>query len=244
MIFETEPAYLEDAYASEMETEIVSISHDEQAQILLALDSTIFYPESGGQPSDIGTITGSHASAQVLHVSHSQGVVLHQCIVEGYFQEGETVHLKIDWDARYRHMRAHTAGHVLHDALMHLPHPQNLFPVKGNHKKLYVEYSGDVLQPELSGELEAACNAIITADLPTHSRFVDLPELRSICDFVPPNLPTDKPLRVLWIEGYSPFPCGGTHVKRTGEIRPMKILHVGIKKGVNRIRYQIEDSPG
>jgi Ser-tRNA(Ala) deacylase AlaX len=226
-----------------MSAEIVSISKDEQGHTVLALDSTIFYPESGGQPSDIGTITGEYGSAQVLHARYAQGVVLHQCDVEGHFHEGEAVRLNINWDARYRHMRAHTAGHVLHDALMQLPHPPNLFPVKGNHKKLYVEYSGDLLPPGLAGELQAACNAIIGADLETHCRFVDLPELRHICEFVPPNLPTDKPLRVLWIEGYSPFPCGGTHVSRTGEIRPMKILHIGLKKGVNRIRYQIEDPP-
>jgi Ser-tRNA(Ala) deacylase AlaX len=243
MIFETELAYLKDAYVYEMAAEVLSISNDEQGHTILALDSTIFYPESGGQPSDTGTITGDHGSAQVLHARYMQGVVLHQCNIEGYFQEGEAVRLRIDWGARYRHMRAHTAGHVLHDALMQLPHPQNLFPVKGNHKKLYVEYSGDVLPPELAGDLESACNAIIAANLETHSRFVDLQELRHICEFVPPNLPTDKPLRVLWIEGYSPFPCGGTHVKRTGEIRPMKILHIGPKKGVNRIRYQIEDAP-
>jgi len=243
VIFETELRYLQDAYTKETDAEIINISRDEQGHTILALDRTIFYPESGGQPSDVGTITGNNATAQVLHARYTQGVVLHQCQVEGYFQEGETVHLTIDWGTRYRHMRAHTAGHVLHDALMQLPHPQNLFPVKGNHKKLYVEYSGGVLPPELAGKLEEACNAIIAADLETHSRFVDLQELTRICDFVPPNLPTDKPLRVLWIEGYAPFPCGGTHVKRTGEIKPMQISQVGLKKGVSRIRYRVQDSP-
>jgi len=243
MIFETELAHLEDAYRCELEAEVVSVYQDEHGHSILALDRTIFYPESGGQPSDSGTLRGENGNAQMVHARHAQGVVLHECRVEGAFSEGEAVHLKLDWETRYRHMRAHSAGHVLHDALMQLPHPQNLFPVKGNHKKLYVEYSGDALQPELADTLESACNEITRRDLQTHARFVDLAELKRICEFIPPNLPSNKPLRMLWIEGYAPFPCGGTHVRHTGEIGLMKILQVGLKKGINRIRYEVDDPP-
>ena len=160
--------------------------------------------------------------------------------IDGSLDTGDTVKCILDWEARHRNMRAHTAGHVLHDALVSLPHPENIFPIKGNHKKCYVEYSGDPIPPEIAGELERKCNEIIAADLATHIRSVDLPELRRICKFVPPNLPADKPLRVLWLDGYDPMPCGGTHVRRTGEIGSMKILRVGIKRRVNHIKYQIE----
>lgn len=240
MIYETELAYLKDAYQTELETEVIATGQDEEGHALVYLDSTIFYPEGGGQPSDVGEIIGERGQARMVHARYRQGIVAHQCEVEGDLVEGDAVRLVLDWAERHRNMRAHTAGHVLHDALVSLPHPENLFPLKGNHKKLYVDYSGDPLPPDLAGALEARCNEIIAADLETHIRNVNLEELRRICDFVPPNLPADKPLRVLWIEGHAPMPCGGTHVHRTGEIGPMQIVGVNVKRGVNHIKYRIE----
>ncbi len=242
MYYETELAYLKDATLTELETEIIGIGQDEEG-VMVYLDATLFYPEGGGQPSDIGRITGEHGTANMTHARYSQGVVAHRCEIEGRLEVGDRVKCLLDWDTRHRHMRAHSAGHVLHDALMTLPHPENLFPLKGNHKKLYVDYSGDPLPADLAPELERKCNEIVSANLATHVRTVDLDELRQICDFVPANLPTDKPLRVLCIEGFKPMPCGGTHVQRTGEIGPMKITAVNLKKGVNHIKYQIEDPP-
>jgi Ser-tRNA(Ala) deacylase AlaX len=240
MIYETELAYLKDAYQTELETEVIAMGQDEEGHMLIYLDSTIFYPEGGGQPSDVGEIIGEHGRARMVHARYRGGVVAHQVEVEGVLDEGNAVRCVLDWEERHRNMRAHTAGHVLHDALMGLPHPENLFPIKGNHKKLYVDYSGDPLPAELAPELEARCNEIITADLETHIKNVNLDELRRICDFVPANLPADKPLRVLWIEGYAPMPCGGTHVRRTGEIGSIKILSVRQKRGINHIKYSIE----
>ncbi len=240
--YETELAYLKDAYLAEMETEIIGIDQDEEGT-LVYLDATIFYPEGGGQPSDTGRIIGEHGTANITHARYSQGVVAHCSELEGSLAVGDRVKCLLDWDTRYRHMRAHSAGHVLHDALMTLPHPENLFPLKGNHKKLYVDYSGDPLLADLAGELERKCNEIIAANLALHVRMVDLAELRQVCDFVPTNLPTDKPLRILSIEGFNPMPCGGTHVHRAGEIGLMKITAINLKKGVNHIKYQIENPP-
>ena len=241
MIYETELAYLNDAYQTELETDIIGTGEDESGNQLLYLDSTIFYPEGGGQPSDMGRIIGENGAAQMQHARYRGGVVSHRCDIEGSLNTGDRVKCILDWDARHHNMRAHTAGHVLHDALISLPHPENLFPIKGNHKKCYVDYSGDAIPSEIADALERKCNEIISANLETHIRSVDLPELRRICKFVPPNLPADKPLRVLWLEGYDPMPCGGTHVRHTGEIGSMKILRVGIKRRVNHIKYQIED---
>jgi len=240
MIYETELAYLKDAYQKELETDVIAMGQDEEGNTLIFLDSTIFYPEGGGQPSDAGEIIGERGQARMVHARYRGGVVAHQCELEGVIEEGDVVRCVLDWEVRHRNMRAHTAGHVLHDALVGLPHPENLFPIKGNHKKLYVDYSGDPLPAGLAGALEQRCNEIIAANLETHIKNVDLEELRRICDFVPPNLPTDKPLRVLWIEGHAPMPCGGTHVRRTGEIGSMKILSVGQKRGENHIKYSIE----
>lgn len=241
MLYDTELVYQKDAYQTELETEVIQVGQDESGNPLLYLDSTIFYPEGGGQPSDVGTISGPNGTAQVVHARYQQGVVAHQCEIEGSFSVGDIVTCRINWDERHRNMRAHTAGHVLHDGLMHLPHPQDLFPLKGNHKKLYVDYSGSPLPSLLAVELEQQCNQIIASGYETEIREVSLEELQRICDYVPANLPTDKPLRVLKIGPHSPMPCGGTHVRNTAEIGPMKILGIYLKKGVNHIKYQLYD---
>ena len=241
MIQETELIYLQDAYQRELETEVINVVPDGDGNTYVYLDATIFYPEGGGQPSDTGIIQGKDGRAQMLHARYRGGVVAHRSEIEGSLKAGDTVKCMLNWEERHHNMRAHSAGHVLHDALISLPHPANLFPLKGNHKKCYVDYSGDALAPELAEALEEKCNEIIQADLETHIRTVDLQELKQICRFVPPNLPADKPLRVLWLDGYDPMPCGGTHVRSTAEIGGMKILRVGTKRKVNHIKYQIFD---
>ena len=242
MLYETELVYLKNAYQTELETEIIRIGQDETGSPLLYLDSTLFYPEGGGQPSDVGTISGPNGTAQVIHARYQQGVVAHRCEIDGSFNEGDAVICRIDWHERHHNMRAHTAGHVLHDALVQLPHPPDLFPLKGNHKNLYVDYTGSPLPGALAIELEQKCNQIIAADYETVIREVDLEELQRICDYIPANLPIGKPLRVVKIGPHSPMPCGGTHVQRTGEIGPMKILGISLKKGVNHIKYQLSDT--
>lgn len=239
MYYETELVYLKDAYLTELETELIQTSEDETGSPLLYLASTIFYPEGGGQPSDTGVIKGPNGTARVIHARNQVGMVAHRCEIEGEFNPGDPLTLKLDWAERHANMRAHTAGHILHDALMRLPHPADTFPLKGNHKKLYVDYAGSPIPPELAAQLEQKCNEIITADVETTFWAVDSDELHRICAYVPANIPTDKPLRVVKIEGFAPMPCGGTHVKRTGEVGPMKILSIGMKKGVNHIKYQL-----
>jgi len=239
MLYDTELVYLQDAYKTELETEVIQVGQDESGSPLLYLDSTIFYPEGGGQPSDTGIIRGPNGAARMIHARYQQGVVAHQCEMEGGICAGDPVTLQLDWPERHRNMRAHTAGHVLHDALMQLPHPADLFPLKGNHKKLYVDYTGGPIAPELAAELERKCSEIIAADLQVSFRLVDAEELHRICQFVPANIPADKALRVVQVSGYPPMPCGGTHVQHTGEIGPLQILSIGMKKGVNHIKYQL-----
>ncbi|MEM5775229.1 MAG: hypothetical protein AAGU05_09535, partial [Anaerolineaceae bacterium] len=151
---------------------------------------------------------------------------------------------RIDWPERHRNMRAHTAGHILHDALVQLPGMRGVSPIKGNHKKLYVDYAGQPLIPaDLAPALEQKCNEIIAADYPVEFWEVSLAELQQICEYVPANLPADKPLRVVKVGPYGPIPCGGTHVRRTGEVGPMKIAGIHLKKGVNHIKYQLDFPP-
>ena len=244
MLYDTDLVFLKDSYLTELQTTLIEVGQDETGAPMLYLDSTLFYPEGGGQPSDTGTITGPHGTAKVTHARYMHGVVAHQCEIEGVFSPEETVTCRIDWEGRHRNMRAHTAGHILHDALVQLPGMAGVSPLKGNHKKLYVDYAGDTLIPaDLAPALEQKCNEIIAADYPLEFRQVSLDELKQICEYVPANLPADKPLRVVKIGPFGAIPCGGTHVRRTGEVGPMQILGIHMKKGVNHIKYQLDFLP-
>lgn len=243
MIYETELNYLADAYRRELDTEIIHLGKDEKGDDLVYLDSTIFYPHGGGQLSDTGMLVGENGRATVQRARFSQGVVTHHCKIEGDLKTGDRITCQIDWENRYKSMRTHTAGHLLHDAMVKLMGEPYPVPVKGNHgKKSFVEYMADSgISPENREDLERMCNEIIAAGLETHIKSVNLEELKGLCPYVPPNLPKDKPLRVLWVEGYPPFPCGGTHVRSTGEIEHITVWNIGPKRGFTRVRYEVKN---
>jgi len=240
LLYDTELVYLKDAYRKELETEILDIRNDPEGYPVIFLDATIFYPEGGGQPSDTGKIVGEGGTATVVHAKYVQGVVHHRCQIEGVLASEDQVKCQLDWDQRYRNMRIHTAGHLLHDALMQLV--PDAIPRKGHHwGKPFIEYS-DPLPTEVARELENLANRMITDDLQTHTRLVGLDELKAMSRFVPPNLPKDKPLRVFWIQGFDAMPDGGTHVKRTGELGRIRVVSISTKKGAGRIRYEVVDT--
>jgi len=240
MLYDTELAYLKDAYLKELDTEIVEVAEEAGGHLVIYLDTTIFYPEGGGQPSDVGKIIGENGTATVVHAKYSQGVVMHQCQIEGTLAPEDAVKCRIDWDARYRNMRVHTAGHLVHDALMQLI--TGVVPSKGHHgNKPFLEYSGEIAST-ISVQLENLANKMAADKLDTYTKMVDLSELQRLSRFVPPHLPKDKPLRIFWIHGCDPMPDGGTQVNNTGEIGQVKIVSISTSKGISRVRYEIVDT--
>lgn len=102
--------YLNDSYKKEAEATITAVSGENNQFIIL--DQTIFYPVSGGQAHDTGTITHEGKTHNVLFVRKTEQGVSHQIEPQG-LQAGDKVHLQIDWQRRYTLMRYHTAIHVL-----------------------------------------------------------------------------------------------------------------------------------
>ncbi|MBI9046583.1 MAG: hypothetical protein JEZ06_18980 [Anaerolineaceae bacterium] len=240
MIPETNPIYLADSYQTSCNATILDIQTNDKGEILLILDGTVLYPEGGGQPSDIGEIVGQRGSANIHQARHINGIIFHKTNNQTNLKSGDSVTCNLDWENRLLNMRCHTGGHILHDALSSIM--KDVTPVRGNHgKKAFVEYQEDSIKPEIRDTLEAKCNQIIEAKIDTFSKYVSLEELKSICPYVPNNLPEDKPLRVFQIEGFPPVPCGGTQVKNTAEVGRIEITSIAPKRGLTRIRYQILD---
>ena len=141
----TKQIYYEDPYKKELDSKVLSAQPTGNLTNVI-LDQTIFYPEGGGQPSDRGTL----GKAKVEYVRYSNGEIIHQ--VEGDIKENEQVKCILDWNWRYKYMKIHSAGHLLHDVLMTMA--TNLIPAKGGHgKKAFIEYTGE-FDPAIKENLE------------------------------------------------------------------------------------------
>lgn len=154
---QTKQIYYDDPYKKELDVKVLSIEPSGNLFNVI-LDQTIFYPEGGGQPSDRGILS----DARVEYVRIINGEIIHQ--VKGEIQEGKQVKAILDWNWRYKHMKIHTAGHLLHDVLMGMV--KNLIPIKASHgKKAFIEYRGEI-DSLIKDKVEQTANERLQENLP------------------------------------------------------------------------------
>lgn len=232
----TEQLYYKDPYLQQAEANVIQLQISGNG-VLFELDKTIFYPEGGGQPSDQGEVVGDTGSIKVESVRFDHGRIIHQGKMIGSVGEGNNVKLQLKWQRRFRNMRVHSAGHLIHDVLMTI-HP-DLKPVKGNHgDKAFLEYVG-ILAPTAKDELEKSVNEAVQKDIPIRTWNSSYEEVTSLCKAVPANLPKDKQIRLLRIGEFEPMPDGGVQVKSTKEIGKVIIHHIVNTDTGTTIRYGI-----
>jgi alanyl-tRNA synthetase len=204
---ETRRLYHEDAYLLDFESAVVE-RRDHEGRPAVILDATAFYPESGGQPSDRGTLNG----IEVLEVVDSDGTILHVLAAE--LPPGP-VHGRIDGARRADHRQQHTGQHVLSQAFWEL--------LKGETRSFHMGPEISTLEIGLKAISDSDCdrvedraNAVVWEDREVKTYFV--PEER--IGEVPLRRPPKKSglLRVVEVDGFDYSACGGTHVRRTGEI--------------------------
>ena len=224
---------------------IVHKSLQDDGSLMIAVDRTPFYAESGGQMADIGRIENiaSHSMGSVVDVKKTtSGAFLHQIKVEqGAFEVGNRCRLIVDVEHRLRTARNHTATHLLHAALRE---------VLGEHVIQAGSYVGDselrfdfshferVSQDELI-QIEGLVNSIVLQDLPVTTDKMSLTEAKktgAMAHFEEEYRSKDV-IRVVSIGDFSRELCGGTHVSRTGEIGLIKIVsEESVAAGTRRIR--------
>ena len=203
----------------------------------IVLDKTIFYPEGGGQPCDTGMFSFGNHTISIDHIHIIEGEIVHQSKNCVDFKTNENTNTFIDWNNRHRNMRAHSAGHLLHDTLMEL-YP-DLVPIRGSHgKKAFLEYKGQI-SPNDKENIEKAININLEKDSPIITKEIEYQELTNDCQFIPQNLPTNKPLRIIKIGDYKAMPDGGVHVKATKEIGKIWIANIINSSDSATIRYGI-----
>lgn len=233
----TRQLYYEDPYLTNVECRLTRLEERGSQQVFFELDRTIYYPEGGGQPADQGVVTTEKGSIKVLQVRWQDGRILHQGVKQGTVAVGQPAVAALRWSARYKNMRVHSAGHLIHDVLMTMQ--SDLTPIRANHgDKAFLEYRG-VVEPSSKDEIEVRVNEIARGDLPIRTWESDHDEIVRMCKFVPPNLPKHKALRVLRIGEYDAMPDGGVQVRSTREIGRVIIHHVLTDGEKSTIRYGV-----
>lgn len=243
MTHPTHLAYLEDMSLLELEATVLDTA-EENGKNVVILDTTVFYPQGGGQPYDQGTISNPSKVFKVEEVRFVDGLVKHIGSYEsGTFSVGEKVTCHVEPERRALHARLHSAGHVIDLAVEQLGVQWQ--PGKGYHfpQGPYIEYSGAI---EDAGEIESfkkkledIANERVAYGEEVTIRFMPKEEMHTVCHSVPEYLPEGKPARVV-MYGKSGIPCGGTHVKNLSDIGPITVRKIKKEKDAIRVSYSIE----
>lgn len=238
----TELLYLDRSYAIEFEAHVVT-SGPEGTE----LDRTLFYPEGGGQPSDIGVLSRADGSSwRVGRVEKARGRVLHHLEGEVAPLSDERLSGRVDWTRRYLHMRYHTAVHLLSGAAF----ARFGSEITGSQ----IAESGarlDLVLPEANrGTCETlveAANREIAVARPVVVRWVDPDELERSPSLVRVRrdlVPVGQRLRLIDIVGFDVQADGGTHVRSTAEVGPIRFDRFENKGARNKRLYvHLEERP-
>jgi misacylated tRNA(Ala) deacylase len=228
--------FRDDPYARDCEAAVVAVTPEGG----VVLDRTVFYAQGGGQPGDVGTLTkGDGASAPVTNTVYGpdRATILHLASAPDWHVEpGETVTAALDWERRHKRMRIHTALHLLSVVL---PYPVTGGAIGDGDGRL----DFDIPEAGLDkAELTEKLNALVARDAPVGERWITDEELDANPALV--KTMSVKPprgsgrVRLVEIQGIDLQPCGGTHVRTTGEIGRVAVTDIE-KKGKQNRRVRI-----
>ncbi|MFQ5547534.1 MAG: alanyl-tRNA editing protein [Woeseia sp.] len=227
----TEELFRHDSYLKECDAVVVAL--DDRS---LVLDRTVFYPMGGGQPGDTGTISWDGGSTAVVDTRYGEGGIqhLHQQD-QARPRVGEKVRAAIDWERRYRHMRMHTALHLLGSILRYGVTGGSISAEKSRldfdmQDSIDKEEVGRALQSLVRENHRVSCRWITDEELESQ------PDLVRTLSVQPPK--GAGQVRLLEIEGVDLQPCGGTHLRSTAEVGQVRIGKVE-KKGKHNRRVNI-----
>jgi misacylated tRNA(Ala) deacylase len=232
----TEQLYRDDAYLRECEARVQAVN--EHGGIVL--DRTVFYAAAGGQPGDRGVLeisSGGSCPITTAVYDADKATILHLTAEPSARPApGQSVRAVIDWELRLRHMRMHTCLHLLCSLVK--------FPVTGgqvNPDDSRLDFDIEDASAVDKDALTAGLNALVAADHPVTERWITDAELEASPGLVrtmavkPPTGTGRVRLVVIGDNGSVDLqPCGGTHVKRTGEIGKVVVTKIEKKGKLNR----------
>lgn len=227
---------------------------------VVVTEQTIFHPQGGGQPSDVGSIvTGSSDASDLVTFdvqavrmdSVNDGRVLHfgrftsQTPGAG-FKVGDTVEQAIDAEKRLLYSRLHTAGHVLGAAVRHLleKEVEGFDELKASHfpDSAACEFQG-LIEGKWKEPIQKKVDEYIAAKMPVEIDWWDEDDFKKngLERLIPDRslAPPGEKFRVVNIVGAEVYPCGGTHVDTTDLCGETKVKKVSRSKGTSRVSYTV-----
>ncbi len=233
----TKKIYLQDSYLFEFDSPILDTRKRED-YIEIVLESTAFYPESGGQLYDTGSLNG-YPVTKVYE--NEAGEVIH-CIPNDPAsggndfakKAGDSVHGKIYAARRLDNMRKHTGQHILSKALIDVARAETVSSRLGEIEST-IELSRESIDNEMIDKAEHLANEIIMNDQPIDINYYDRDELGRLPIRKIPD--REGKFRIVQIGEFDYTACGGTHCRRSGEVGLIKIIGQEKLRGHTRLIF-------
>jgi len=211
----TNKLFWDDPYQTSAVSKVSSVDDN-----IITVEDTIFYAMSGGQESDSGSFNG----IEVLEAKKQNDDILYTFQKGHNFKVGDSVEIKIDWERRYKLMRLHFSAEVVLEIInkilkVPIKIGANISPIKARIDFELAESISSLL-PQVNSEAKK----IFDANSEIISDFSD----------------ESKTRRYWEVKGFSKVACGGTHLKRTGEVGEIQLKRKNIGKGKERVEISLK----
>jgi alanyl-tRNA synthetase len=222
----TQRLYYPDSYLKEFSATVLE-QRTAKTGPAVVLDQTAFYPDSGGQPCDTGALN----DALVWSVTEEGNVILHLLDRE---IAGNKVFGRIDWNRRFDNMQQHTGQHILSQAFLSVAKAQTLsFHIGTELSTIDIDLAQP--SPALMEEVQSVASGIVFEDREVHILTTTQNDLGALG--VRKGSQREGEIRVIDVDRFDRSPCGGTHVKRTGEIGLIFVSGFERYKGGTRVEF-------
>jgi alanyl-tRNA synthetase len=218
----TERLYYSDSYLRSFSASVVDRSEDGRT---VYLDRTAFYPTSGGQPYDMGSIAG----IPLLNVIDEEERIAHH--LASPIPSGP-VDCDVDWNRRFDHMQQHTGQHLL-SAVFHASFALKTVSFHLGAESSTIDLEGGPVEPRTVQEAERLANQIVFENRPVRVDFQHAAEAQDL------RKPSEREgtLRIVSIHDLDRSACGGTHVRSTGEIGPVLVRKLDKVRQTTRVEF-------
>lgn len=220
--------YYDDSYIKEFTANVMEIRPYENGRYAVLLDRSAFYPESGGQPCDKGRIDG----IEVLDIIDYGSEILH---IMAAAPAAKQIHASVDWYRRFDHMQQHSGQHILSAAAYQITSAETV----GFHlgaASSQIDLTLDTLTREQAEQIEHTANKTVFSNIQITTHYASKSTLAQFPVRKQPPAEVEN-IRLIELPGIDCCPCGGTHVRNSGEIGLIKIRSWERKKGLVRIDF-------
>ena len=219
--------FRDDSYTKELDVIVSEVIPEG-----LIFDKTIFYPEGGGQPGDEGFVSSDKNKTRVLGTKYINQKLVHLVEETQDFKKNDKVKLELDWSRRYSHMQVHTCLHLLCSII---PYPVTGGSIGDGRGRLDFDLETKPNKEDVLNSLNKLISDDHTISISsiTDDELDQNPDLVRTMSVKPPR--GSGTIRMIKIGEDIDFqPCGGTHVKKTSEIKLVKSVKIENKGKMNK----------